>query len=546
MEYQFCMELVTPVRSYFLIAKNAKEQLSWATTLTSLCGVVLLTPDKEIIVEGKARLKVKYAKHGYMKKRGANNTAYQTRFMRTQENAKGEKILIYYENFFDSKPKGFIPLKNAIVKDGDWYNQEKALRDSKKGNVISLCITVVTDQRSFFLECMSYNEKQQWMDVLTSIVSGTDGSATKTIDLLNKQDLYSILGVPAKSSPEQISSAYKELAVKLHPDKNSDPRAAEEFQKVKEAYDTLMDPVSKRAYDNTIKDSPCTPSATNAQKVQQPAAAAAASTPASDDNSQTPVKAIAPKSKISVNIDSNSAAPGSPDLFSPNSKQAVKLAVTAATGIKDIDEKASSTTSNANVIDIDELRFRTELQSPRRPSAFEESSAAADAVALGLAREKELEEARIAAKAKQDALEKEKEEKLRMEAEAQKKSLQVLSQGVSLWKLPRSGWSSPAQNKFYIYQESDGKYVLRWDSKSKSQGDDKIPLSKANTYVKGFKAGLWRANVSYQKQFSKNEKMAFTITTASRSLDLCSDSVAEFEHLDLVLSKICQEQVISK
>ena len=65
---------------------------------------------------------------------------------------------------------------------------------------------------------------------------------------------YCVLGlaVSGKQSTEsEIKKAYKTLALKLHPDKNSAPYADEAFKAVGLAYATLSDPVNKRQYDMT-------------------------------------------------------------------------------------------------------------------------------------------------------------------------------------------------------------------------------------------------------------------------------------------------------
>ena len=63
-------------------------------------------------------------------------------------------------------------------------------------------------------------------------------------------DLYEVLGVQKDASPEQIKKAYRELALKYHPDRNPDNTAAEEkFKLVNEAYSTLSDPDKKSRYD---------------------------------------------------------------------------------------------------------------------------------------------------------------------------------------------------------------------------------------------------------------------------------------------------------
>jgi molecular chaperone DnaJ len=65
-----------------------------------------------------------------------------------------------------------------------------------------------------------------------------------------QQDYYAILGVPASATQEEIKKAYRRLAAKHHPDKNpSDPKAAETFKGISEAYQTLGDATKRKQYD---------------------------------------------------------------------------------------------------------------------------------------------------------------------------------------------------------------------------------------------------------------------------------------------------------
>ena len=66
-----------------------------------------------------------------------------------------------------------------------------------------------------------------------------------------KRDYYDVLGVNKSSSADQIKSAYRKLAVKYHPDKNKDDKAAEEkFKEASEAYHVLSNSERKQNYDN--------------------------------------------------------------------------------------------------------------------------------------------------------------------------------------------------------------------------------------------------------------------------------------------------------
>ena len=60
------------------------------------------------------------------------------------------------------------------------------------------------------------------------------------------KDYYKTLKVPAQASIEEIKKAYRLLAQQHHPDKNNnDPYAVAYFSEIKEAYETLTNPVKK-------------------------------------------------------------------------------------------------------------------------------------------------------------------------------------------------------------------------------------------------------------------------------------------------------------
>ena len=65
-----------------------------------------------------------------------------------------------------------------------------------------------------------------------------------------KEDLYQIINLNKKATPEEIKKAYKKLARKYHPDVNpGDKKAEEQFKKISQAYAILSDPKKRSQYD---------------------------------------------------------------------------------------------------------------------------------------------------------------------------------------------------------------------------------------------------------------------------------------------------------
>jgi molecular chaperone DnaJ len=68
--------------------------------------------------------------------------------------------------------------------------------------------------------------------------------------MASPRDYYEVLGVERSASDGEISTAYRKLAVKFHPDKNpGDEDAIERFKEAAEAFEVLHDPQKRARYD---------------------------------------------------------------------------------------------------------------------------------------------------------------------------------------------------------------------------------------------------------------------------------------------------------
>jgi molecular chaperone DnaJ len=68
--------------------------------------------------------------------------------------------------------------------------------------------------------------------------------------MATSKDYYEILGVQRNASDEEIKKAFRQLAMKYHPDRNQGDKVAEEkFKEINEAYEVLSNPEKRRMYD---------------------------------------------------------------------------------------------------------------------------------------------------------------------------------------------------------------------------------------------------------------------------------------------------------
>jgi len=71
------------------------------------------------------------------------------------------------------------------------------------------------------------------------------------LPMTSKQDYYQILSLTRSCSSEEIKKAYRQAALRYHPDRNPGDKIAEDqFKKASEAYEVLSDPQKREIYDH--------------------------------------------------------------------------------------------------------------------------------------------------------------------------------------------------------------------------------------------------------------------------------------------------------
>jgi molecular chaperone DnaJ len=67
--------------------------------------------------------------------------------------------------------------------------------------------------------------------------------------LAEPRDYYEVLGLSRDADTKAIKDAFRQLALKFHPDRNKEPGASDRFKEIAEAYAVLSDPSKRAEYD---------------------------------------------------------------------------------------------------------------------------------------------------------------------------------------------------------------------------------------------------------------------------------------------------------
>jgi len=70
--------------------------------------------------------------------------------------------------------------------------------------------------------------------------------------VIGPKDYYALLGIPRTASLDQLRRAYREAALRLHPDRNVSPGETELFLEIGRAFEILSDPQRRAEYDRQL------------------------------------------------------------------------------------------------------------------------------------------------------------------------------------------------------------------------------------------------------------------------------------------------------
>ena len=147
-----------------------------------------------------------------------------------------------------------------IVSNYQSYARHDTVDNIKKMNVSKLihtklltvqrCVVLLPEKRSVEPRCfILVSNSVQTNQRLCSSHSHHSASSIKRIDVAQPFAYYEILGIKRDAKQSEVKAAYFKMAKIYHPDVNTEDDARETFDKITEAYTTLIDLTQRYFYD---------------------------------------------------------------------------------------------------------------------------------------------------------------------------------------------------------------------------------------------------------------------------------------------------------
>ena len=167
---------------------------------------------------------------------------------------------------FDPENKNFmsIILTNKALCQKKLGNNMDALKDVDKAIELNpnyptayIRRALIYEEFRMFDDAKADLSKAKELDPNNSKIDGYMNEANQKAESAKNRDYYKILGINRNATAEEIKKAYRKMALKYHPDRNSESEeskkiAQRKFQDISDAYVVLSDPKKKGMFDQGI------------------------------------------------------------------------------------------------------------------------------------------------------------------------------------------------------------------------------------------------------------------------------------------------------
>ena len=167
---------------------------------------------------------------------------------------------------FDPENKNFISIiltNRALCLKKQGKNMEalkdvdEAIQNNPNYSTAYIRRALIYEELNMFDDAKSDLSKAKELDPSNSKIEGYINEANQKADKARNRDYYQILGINRNATQDEIKKAYRKLALKYHPDRNSESEqskkiAQRKFQDISDAYSILSDPKKKEMFDQGV------------------------------------------------------------------------------------------------------------------------------------------------------------------------------------------------------------------------------------------------------------------------------------------------------
>ena len=160
---------------------------------------------------------------------------------------------------FDPENKNFISIiltNRALCYKKQGKNMEAmkdaddAIKNNPNYSTAYIRRALIYEEFKMFDDAKADLSKAKELDPTNPKIEGYINEANQKAESARNRDYYQILGIDRNATADQIKKAYRKLALKYHPDRNSESEqskkiAQRKFEDVSDAYSVLSDPKKK-------------------------------------------------------------------------------------------------------------------------------------------------------------------------------------------------------------------------------------------------------------------------------------------------------------